>query len=44
MEAGTASRRIFALEEPARALMRTPLPDGSGHIHGPEFRRIEDEP
>ncbi|WP_290439812.1 hypothetical protein [Streptomyces sp. JHA26] len=43
MKAGTASRRMFAPEGPARALMRTPLPDGSGHIHGPEFRRIEDE-
>ncbi|MCG8970529.1 MULTISPECIES: hypothetical protein [Streptomyces] len=34
----------FGLEEPANALMRTPLPEGSGHIHGPEFRCIEDEP
>jgi hypothetical protein len=30
--------RMWALEEPAVALMGTALPDGSGKSYGPEFR------
>lgn len=32
--------QMFALQEPARELMRTPLPDGSGKTYGPEFRYV----
>ncbi|GAA2437467.1 ferritin-like protein [Streptomyces lavendulocolor] len=41
---GQAVGQMFQLQEPARALMRTPLPDGSGNTYGPEFRYVEDEP
>lgn len=48
---GTASQmlsravgRMSELQTPARALMRRPLPDGSGKTYGPEFRYVEDEP
>ncbi|MER7485544.1 ferritin-like protein [Streptomyces sp. NPDC126497] len=41
---GRAVAHMFDLGEPARALMRTPLPDGSGRTYGPEFRYVEDEP
>ncbi|MBL1105730.1 ferritin-like protein [Streptomyces sp. 5-8] len=36
--------QMFQLEEPARALMETPLPGGSGQTYGPEFRFVGDEP
>ncbi|MBG0850626.1 ferritin-like protein [Streptomyces spinoverrucosus] len=29
--------QMFALQDPARAAMRRPLPDGSGRTYGPEF-------
>lgn len=36
-----AVRKMRELEEPALALMGTPLPDGSGRTYGPEFRYVD---
>ncbi|MFG3510562.1 ferritin-like protein [Streptomyces sp. NPDC047821] len=41
---GDAIGQMFRLRTPAQALMRTPLPDGSGKTFGPEFRYVVDEP
>ncbi|MFD8799989.1 ferritin-like domain-containing protein [Streptomyces atroolivaceus] len=41
---GRAVGQMFALEGPARDLMRIPLPDGSGDTYGPEFRYVAEEP
>ncbi|MFE6288024.1 ferritin-like protein [Streptomyces sp. NPDC057877] len=37
---GKAVVQMFTLQEPARLLMRRPLPDGSGQTYGPEFRHV----
>ncbi|MGI5359305.1 ferritin-like domain-containing protein [Streptomyces sp. CA-252508] len=41
---GRAIQQMFAMAAPARSLMRTPLPDGSGKSYGPEFRYVDEEP
>ncbi|MFJ8692167.1 ferritin-like domain-containing protein [Streptomyces roseolilacinus] len=39
---GQAVRQMGFLEEPARALMQRPLPDGSGRTYGPQFLYRDD--
>ncbi|MFH9725813.1 ferritin-like protein [Streptomyces sp. NPDC017254] len=36
----SAVREMGTLQDPARDLMRRPLPDGSGKTYGPEFRYV----
>ncbi|GGZ70499.1 ferritin-like protein [Streptomyces echinoruber] len=36
-----AVSQMFTLQEPARALMRRPLPGGGGKTYGPEFRYVD---